>query len=1641
MLFYKRLTKKEFSSLRKSTILFFIIIHFVSYKLSASESLQFIQNKNQWDKQVLFKTQNANYDIYIKNHSLVFNTYSSEDIHHIEEALDSNKLALFNSIRAHAYSLSLENASTSNDIVVENKCSNYVNYFVGKDPSKWAKEAPIYEKIIQQNVYPNIDWVLYSADNHLKYDFVVKPHAKCSDIRLIYSGAEGLSIENGNLKINTSLGEVIEEHPIAYQIIDNKKINIDCAFKLEGNQVSFSIDNYNHHYELIIDPSIIMGTYSGGRDQVLAGCSTFDTLQNMYSAGTAINGLYPVTLGAYRTTYAGIGDVIISKYNAIGTAQIFATYIGGYGRDMVSSIVIDPLNRIIIGGYTYAPDYPVTPGCIDPIYSGDTINRDAYLSILNNTGSSLLNSTFIGGSADDEINDIKLDASNNIYICGSTTSFDFPVTSGVFDPTYNGSYDAFVCKINTTLSTIITSTFLGSNFSETAYGLNLDAFNNIYVLGKTYSLTFPTTSTAVGRTYRGAGDGFVSRFDNSMNLLASTLISSIYVDYTKFAIHDSGLVYILGYTESAYGPYPSCKASTGFGGVFLTCYKENLDSLVYKVPLTNFDVTTNITAFELSDSNYLLISTFLNLIRSTFPDSVYLTDTSRRSVSNLYILAISKNAEEIYYASLINNYFAGHIHGTSCRFNKKNNRLFHVICSRATERGSTSAPYRNCLTAGEYDMFSLIYQPTISTTTNYLPKLVVNDSFYCSRGYVYFGNQSIGVNSFKWILPNGQRDSINRNINFTRFSDGMNIVKLIVKRNCSTTDTLVDTFFIPSKPSSLAIRISDSSGCISNPIILTGVQLSGNRNYWRLPSGIIDSTHDTIIYYATTTGLQTFYLISDSIQCPYRKDTVKVVYYISNATHASIIDIDTPQCLPYRDTLRHNSTFYNRFVWSDDLGNVDSIHNGFYLNIDSVLDYNIYLTTYGDVCNSRETDTFRMRTVMPPHSTIVVSQLSACPNSAIGFYNNSIHYQSFVWTFNDSIIDSISNNISVFFTDSGVFNIKLISKSIYCSVIDTAIIRIRIHPKPIAVIDTVNTYGCVPFTSTLSNHSFFSNHFYWLINDSLVDSNSINLPVVLNRSGNYIYKLIVFGDSCNSNSDTTTMLIHAIDPALVQINIGDSSACRPFYISLLNNSFSTDRIEWLVEDTLNSTNDTIDLSYLQAGNYNVQLVSWNLVCPLVKDTEQIQFRIFDDPVANASLSTVVGCPPLEVQIENNSTYTDSIYWNISDSFKTSEDSFAHIFVTPGTYQITAYAYNKTCSTWDTAVYTIQVLQVPIAAINCSDTALCIPDTATLVNGSLYYNHFEWTNPNFDNINNTIFLTATDSAFIPVELIVYGNECPMLSDTVIQYIFFNNQIYNHLQLSDTSGCQPLIIEASLSMVNTINRWTTIPSSSLYINKDTQNFVFSSSGLHTIHVEVYDPNCLETPLVLEQEVITYPQSRSLFYYSPIYLHEDSFTYLISLATQSDSILWIIDDSIRIQNIDSVYLDSLVKGTHLICLQTQNIFNCNDTFCQSIYVLKKPEIPSPCTVEPVSAFTPNGDGNNDRFYILFKSMEAVSVQVYNRWGEIVYEIKGQDEMSLNDNYWDGTFKNRALPMGNYTYIITGVCKLDHQRVMKTGNVTLIR
>ncbi len=430
------------------------------------------------------------------------------------------------------------------------------NFFYGNDSSKWCTNVPNYAEVWYENLYDGIDLRYYSTRNGLKYDFIVHPGAEIKDIKLKYNGAEELKIDKyGDLKIITPIGDLTDSNLICYQNYNDNQYQVDGKFKLFNNyEYKFELTSkYDPNEILVIDPGLNVtlkySTLIGGIENDHPHNVITDRDGNAVITGDTYSNNFPSTTRVFDNTYNNDRDIFICKLNAHGSELIFSTFIGGNGSESAVCTLDDSGNLYLAGG-TSSIDFPITIGAYDQGLNG---TADGFLMKLNNTGSSLMYSTYIGGiNVDACRGNIILDKNNNAIVLGYTYSYDFPTTKGANDTIYNGNGDVVIFKFDFNSSKLIFSTFLGGNNLEDQPSMAVDGQEYIYVSGYTQSLDFPTTPGAYDRT-NNITDIFISKLNqNCSKIVYSTFIGgTLSADYNwDITVDNFGNAVITGHTYS-----------------------------------------------------------------------------------------------------------------------------------------------------------------------------------------------------------------------------------------------------------------------------------------------------------------------------------------------------------------------------------------------------------------------------------------------------------------------------------------------------------------------------------------------------------------------------------------------------------------------------------------------------------------------------------------------------------------------------------------------------------------------------------------------------------------------------------------------------------------------------------------------------------------------------------------------------------------------------------------------------------------------------------------------------------------------------------------------------------------------------------
>ncbi|MFP9097879.1 SBBP repeat-containing protein [Flavobacterium sp. RHBU_24] len=448
-------------------------------------------------------------------------------------------------LETHHFTVQLEGASENAQIVKEKQSEYVENFYLAHCPNG-ITDVKGYEKITYKNIYPNIDWVIYTKGGFMEYDFIIHPGGKPSDIKLKVKDADSVNIENGELVVKTKLGEVHEKRPVSY---DENGSKIATRFvKSADGSLSFQA-NFPKDKPYRIDPQVVWATYYGGSGDEFSAFTNIDSSNNVYLSGytTSTSG---IASGGYDTTFSAVSDLYLVKFNASG-ARLWATYYGGTGEESIGECQIDGSGNIYLAGSTGSAS-GMASGGFQNTYGGDAY--DALLVKFNSSGARIW-ATYYGGGYNDTGNDCVVDSSGNVYLAGYTLS-PLNIASGGYQNTQGGEYDAYLVKFSSSGSRLW-ATYYGGDYSDSATCLAVDGLNNIYLGGftnSTESISSPGSylSTAPGTT--DTPNAFLAKFDTSGSRLWGTYYGGTADDYALGCSTDgSGNVYLSGDTSSTTG--------------------------------------------------------------------------------------------------------------------------------------------------------------------------------------------------------------------------------------------------------------------------------------------------------------------------------------------------------------------------------------------------------------------------------------------------------------------------------------------------------------------------------------------------------------------------------------------------------------------------------------------------------------------------------------------------------------------------------------------------------------------------------------------------------------------------------------------------------------------------------------------------------------------------------------------------------------------------------------------------------------------------------------------------------------------------------------------------------------------------------
>ncbi len=1055
----------------KKVFIIFLKIAIVKITVAQSTGV-FIENKGQWPKEVLFETIFSGGAMRLQKNGFryVFHQRDTSENHHGAPI-----------IKSHAIATEFIGCNQNSVITAEQNVPTLYNYFLGKT---YATKCRGFKKVTYHNFYPNIDLTVFYQGDKIKYEFIMTENADPSIIRWKYDGAEKTEIKEGKIHIKNSITDFQEDIPV---VLGSPT---EISYKNEDNIFSFNVDKQNQTW--IIDPTLVFSTFSGAASDNWGNTATYGEKGRFYSAGTVEGSQFPATNGAYDRTLNKSStdsvDIGILKFDSAGKTLLYATFLGGTSTEMPHSLIVNNKNELIILGTTSSKDFPITKTAYDTSFNGGRnvtpiggrtfVNgSDIFLSILSEDGSTLVASTYFGGSGNDGLNysdstsqninnrnygdefrgEIVVDDLNQIYIASVTQSKDFPVSNKAPQKYIKGGQDAVLASFSEDLKTLRWSTYWGGSNRDAAFSLKIASDKTIYITGGTASTDFFTTSGALHKDYRGGTtDGFITRFNqNADTVLASTFLGTNKYDQAFFIDIDSDSGQIVVFGQSL-GDYPVTQGvyNNPDAKQFLHALNKTLSRTIWSTTFgTPFAATINIvpTAFLVNECSKIYVagwgSSNINTIANyylggnTFGMPVTQNAFQRNTDGEDFYLAVfDKNVSRLLYGTYIGGDTGqgDHVDGGTCRFDK-NGTVYHAVCSCGGRRNnfpttsgafSRNATSYNCTIASfKFDMNNVIAQFKKSATDS-----LKNGKGGCVPYTINFEDKSIGGEKFFWDFGDGTRKTFNRrtNVSHTYNKAGIYFVSLSVVDSvtCKIVSNFRDTITV--FPSGFNFP-KDTLICQGQNLRLSGISadtvLVGYL--WNPGKGLSDSTIANPVFFGDTT---TRYLLTltNIFGC---KKTDTVVINVNPQPQASFEWEQISDCSNItKIKLRNTSKNSNFFLWNTGLGSPDTTKNPLPLDFKKPGIYPVGLFAFNGNCSD-----FQLKNVVVSPDTFanfikrihISKDTTICQGDTIKLsVSGGVSYR---WFPSEGLNDSTSESPLAFPTKTTRYRVKIFGPQNICS--------------------------------------------------------------------------------------------------------------------------------------------------------------------------------------------------------------------------------------------------------------------------------------------------------------------------------------------------------------------------------------------------------------------------------------------------------------------------------------------------------------------------------------------------------------------------------------------------------------------------------
>jgi hypothetical protein len=781
-----------------------------------------------------------------------------------KDPLARDKADVTEKLNIYRVDVELLGANKNAVAVSEGRQAYYETYYTETTPKEGAL-VHSFNKVVYKEIYPNIDWVLYTKDNEFKYEFVVRPGGDPSNIKMKYSGATALNIgKDGALTVKTPLGDIHDQAP--YSFVANGK-KVATSFILNNDVLSFQIDDYEG--ELTIDPTVVWGTYYGGssNSDFAYGVAASRDGSEVYLTGytSSTNSTSIATSGSFQQSASSTPDAFLAKFNATGVRQ-WATYYGGSSTEQGYCVALDNSGNVFMIGYTMSSGSTLgTSGVYQQSWSS---GRDAYVAKFNSSGTRLWG-TYAGGTSDEYAYGLAVDATGDVFLSGYSNAGN-TLASPFSHQQNNLNQDAYVVKFNGSNGQRIWGTYFGGNSTELGFGVACDRSGNAILVGYTTGSTSGIASTNAHQgTYNANNDGFVVKFSAAQGTrLWGTYYGGSNTDYLYSVAcgGDSNMIAVTGFTYStsdiASGNGFKTTGDASYGDAFLVKF-DSAGNRVWgtyfggdRSDYPEFGAAANI---DLNDNIYICGITYSN--SGLAQNGIY--NSLGGGSSGYYDAYLAKflpggNLDwATYYGGSSTTHDYGYGVGSDFRGNV-------YLCGR------TSSSNQIATSGG--------HQPTSgSTTDGFLVKIrdcalpgqpgtITGPTTVCEGNATTYSISAVtGATTYQWILPPGWTGTSNGTSITVTPNGTSGTIRVKAGVTCGMGEARSLAINILPAPGAVITPSGPTEFCAGSNVTLTANTGTNLTYVWKNGTNVLGTT--TNAHVASTSGLYTVEITSNVNNC------------------------------------------------------------------------------------------------------------------------------------------------------------------------------------------------------------------------------------------------------------------------------------------------------------------------------------------------------------------------------------------------------------------------------------------------------------------------------------------------------------------------------------------------------------------------------------------------------------------------------------------------------------------------------------------------------------------------------------------------------------------------------------------------------